>query len=246
MPHTYIKSVPSAWDWRDVKGINYVSPVRNQGGCGSCYCFGATAMLEARTRILSNNTDQVVLAPQSIVSCSEYSQGCAGGFEYLVGKYAEDFYLVEEQCFPYTGENTPCSQRCTDPSQRRTATNYYYVGGYYGACEADMMMKEIYENGPVSVSFEVYGDFMGYSSGVYIHQNTSAATQINPWQIVNHAVCIVGWGVDNSTATELPYWIVKNSWGDGWGNEGYFWILRGSNECSIETMAVAATPVLVK
>ena len=73
------KSLPDEFDWRNVDGKNYVSPVRNQGNCGSCYAFGTLAMFEARVRILSNNTKTPVFSTQDIVSCSEYAQGCEGG-----------------------------------------------------------------------------------------------------------------------------------------------------------------------
>ena len=73
------KSLPDEFDWRNVDGKNYVSPVRDQAKCGSCYAFGTLGMLEARVRILSNDTKAPVFSTQDIVSCSEYSQGCKGG-----------------------------------------------------------------------------------------------------------------------------------------------------------------------
>lgn len=83
------KSLPEEFDWRNVDGKNFVSPIRNQGSCGSCYAFGTLGMFEARVRILSNNTKTPVFSTQDIVSCSEYSQGCEGGtflLLYLVTK----------------------------------------------------------------------------------------------------------------------------------------------------------------
>ena len=93
--------LPDSFDWRDRDGENFVSPIRNQAQCGSCYAFASMAMMESRLRILTNNSLQVVLSPQDVVGCSEYSQGCEGGFPYLIaGKYAQDFGAVEESCFP--------------------------------------------------------------------------------------------------------------------------------------------------
>jgi cathepsin C len=85
-------------------------------------------MHEARLRIKTNNTRNAVYSPQDVVECSRYSQGCDGGFPYLVaGKYTEDYGVVEESCSPYKGKNGKCS---TDPScKRQYATNYKYVGG---------------------------------------------------------------------------------------------------------------------
>ncbi len=75
---------PESFDWRNVNGTNYVSPVRNQGKCGSCYAFSSMAMLESRIRVLTNNRKKPVLSTQNIVSCSNYSQGCEGGKIFLM------------------------------------------------------------------------------------------------------------------------------------------------------------------
>ena len=96
-PKKHASEIPSYFDWRNVSGQNFVSPVRDQGTCGSCYAFGSAAMMEARIRIATNNQKQPVLSTQDIVSCSNYAQGCEGGFPYLIaGKYGRDFGLVEE------------------------------------------------------------------------------------------------------------------------------------------------------
>ena len=70
-----ILNLPESWDWRNVQGVNYVSPVRNQESCGSCYSFASMGMLEARIRILTNNSQTPILSPQEVVSCSPYAQG---------------------------------------------------------------------------------------------------------------------------------------------------------------------------
>uniref|UniRef100_UPI00358F3F4E dipeptidyl peptidase 1-like n=1 Tax=Myxine glutinosa TaxID=7769 RepID=UPI00358F3F4E len=230
-------SLPDTWDWRDVNGVNFVSPVRDQGGCGSCYAFGSTAMLESRIRIITNNTQQPILSPQHIVSCSPYSQGCEGGFPYLVaGKYAQDFGILEEANYPYQGVDAPCEDQ---PHARYFSSHYQYIGGFYGACNEPLMRLELVNNGPVAVSFEVYDDFRYYSGGVYKH--TGLHDSFNPFEITNHVVLVVGYGHD--TTSGLDFWIVKNSWGDDWGEDGYFRIRRGNDECSIESIAVAATPI---
>lgn len=82
-------------------------------------------------------------------------------------------------------------------------------------------------NGPVECAFTVYEDFLTYKSGVYVHKTGAA--------LGGHAVKMLGWGVDNNT----PYWLIANSWNSDWGNKGYFEILRGSNECGIESEIVA-------
>lgn len=232
-------ALPTEWDWRNVNGVNYVPAVRNQAGCGSCYAFASAAMNEARLRVLSNNTIQLSFSTQDVVDCSRYSQGCDGGFPYLIGgKYAEDYGLVEDSCNPYAGVT---HDHCTTPvtCKRHYSTNYQYVGGYYGACNEELMKLELVTGGPLAVSFEVYNDFLAYRGGVYHH--TGLRSKFNPFQITNHAVLLVGYGVDKTSGEK--FWTIKNSWGTGWGEEGFFRIRRGVNECAVESIAVRSDPI---
>jgi cathepsin C len=153
-----ISSLSRNWDWRNISGQNFVEPMRDQLTCGSCYAFAGTSMLAERIRILTGNAITPVLSPQDIVSCSPYSQGCDGGFAYLVSKYGEDFGIALEQCFPYQSgvlTNVSCAGRCSDPKQIVHVTRFEYVGGYFGACSEAAMMQEIYSHGPVAVGIEV-------------------------------------------------------------------------------------------
>mmetsp|Transcript_48380 Transcript_48380/g.125462 ORF Transcript_48380/g.125462 Transcript_48380/m.125462 type:complete len:101 (+) Transcript_48380:1301-1603(+) len=97
------------------------------------------------------------------------------------------------------------------------------------------MMRELVSNGPIAVGFEVYDDFMTYTGGVYKHEASTDWTTTG-FVPTNHAVLIVGYGEENGE----KYWLVKNSWGRHFGLTGYFKILRGVDECGIESMAVAA------
>jgi len=235
--------LPLSWDWRNVQGVNFVSDVRNQGGCGSCYAFSSLGMLEARVKILTNNTASPVFSTQDIVSCSLLSQGCEGGFPYLVaGRYAKDYGVVAEDCNPYVGKDGACS---TKTCLKHYTASYRYVGGYYGGCTEQQMMKALVENGPMSVSFEVYDDFMMYKSGVYHHtgalKSKQSGASFDPFELTNHAVLLVGYGHDQQIAED--YWIVKNSWGTEWGEGGYFRIRRGVDECAVESIAVEAFPI---
>ena len=152
--------LPSHWDWRNVDGVSYMGPVRTQGSCGSCYAMATVAMLEARARVASANLEQPLLSVQDVVSCSPYSQGCDGGFPYLVGKYLHDYGVVSEECFPYEATEgarqgrSPCSRRCAAPRRRWHAANYRYVGGRYGSCNEAEMMREVYTHGPIVIGFE--------------------------------------------------------------------------------------------
>lgn len=164
--------------------------------------------------------------------------GCEGGFPYLIaGKYAQDFGLVEEDCFPYTGTDSPCKLK--EGCFRYYSSEYHYVGGFYGGCNEALMKLELVQRGPMAVAFEVYNDFLHYRQGVYHH--TGLRDPFNPFELTNHAVLLVGYGTD--AASGLDYWIVKNSWGTSWGEDGYFRIRRGTDECAIESIALAATPI---
>jgi len=236
-------SLPVSFDWRNVSGVSFLSPIRNQASCGSCYAFASMGMNEARLRIRTLNTDQTIFSPQDIVECSEYSQGCDGGFPYLIsGKYAEDFGLVEEKCNPYKGIDGTChtNQSCT----RHYSTRYHYVGGFYGACNQELMKIELVKNGPLVVAFEVYDDFLSYQGGIYHHTflKDEKNFKFDPFQLTNHAVLLVGYGTDQQSGQD--YWIVKNSWGTSWGENGFFRIRRGNDECAIESIAVGSDIVV--
>ena len=88
------------------------------------------------------------------------------GFPYLISKYAKDFGLVDEDCFPYEGKEVQCKEkRCS----RQFGTGYHYIGGFYGGCNEELMRIELVKNGPIAVSFEVYDDFRYYKGGIYHH-----------------------------------------------------------------------------
>lgn len=106
-------------------------------------------------------------------------------------------------------------------------------------CNEELMKINLVKNGPMAVSFEVYNDFFHYKGGVYVH--TGLQEKFNPFEITNHAVLLVGYGVD--AATGVKFWTVKNSWGTQWGEDGYFRIRRGTDECAIESIAVQSFPL---
>lgn len=240
-------NLPKSFDWRNVDGVNYVSPIRNQGHCGSCYAFASMAMLEARMRILTNNTQTPVFSTQDVVACSRYSQGCDGGFAYLIaGKYAQDFGVVEEECYPYIGKNQDKCEPQLSNCQRTHVAKYEYVGGYYGGCSEEKMMQELIANGPLAVAIEVYPDFQQYKSGIYHHVKSLKSTWLggyNPFELTNHAVLVVGYGEEPTNSGVEKYWIVKNSWGESWGENGFVRVRKGTDEIAIESLAQQSTPI---
>jgi len=260
-----VAGIPSSLDWRNNNGQNYVTPVKRQDdrgngyGCGSCYAVAVLGVFESRIRIKSNNKYQPHLAIQDIVSCSPYSQGCDGGFPYLVGKHLEDFGVTEEGCMPYDlatyyqtspsisdyllGDDATCNKanKCNNyNSQRWFGTNYHYIGGYYGACSESEMLKEV-QNGPLTIGFWASQDLMYYRSGIWHHVNAPEITKHNgkrEWEKTNHAVVLVGYGEEGGK----KYWIAKNSWGQNWGENGYFRVSRGSDEGGFESMSSTLDP----
>merc|ERR1712127_220434 len=248
------KQLPTQMDWRNVDGVNYVGTVDDQGGCGSCYSFASMGLLESRVRIETNMQQQPKYSEQEMITCGKdktYNQGCIGGFAYQnAGRYASTFGVVDESCAPYNPSDRTCPD--TTGCQRTYASfDYAYLGGYYGATTTDggaAMMTELATNGPIAIGFMVLDDFSAYSGGVYV--NTASVSAWNPFVAVNHAVLMVGYGTCDGVNTPdcgnapdgTPFWIVKNSWGSGWGLSGYFLILRGVDEVGCESVPFVAHP----
>lgn len=105
------------------------------------------------------------------------------------------------------------------------------------------MKLHLVKNGPLAIAFEVYNDFFWYQSGIYHH--TGLMGKYSPFELVNHEVLLVGYGTDMSDPRNpQDYWIVKNSWGTGWGEDGYFRIRRGNDECGVESLVAESFPVM--
>jgi cathepsin C len=253
-----ISNLPKVMDWRNKDGQNYVGPVINQGACGSCYAVAVTDMINSRVRIRTKNRKQGALSVQKVLSCSEYSQGCKGGFPFLVAKYAQDFGMSQLSDSRYVGKRGVQCPKKTHIKAR--TTSYGYVGGYYGACNYKKMMHEIHKNGPIVVGFNTEAGLWHYDSGVYEEESSMSFIESaegeakkqawggpwigkrmhNHWQKTTHAVLVVGWGENRDQG---KYWIVKNSWGPNWGEKGYFRTKRGVDSVAMESMAVHAEPV---
>merc|ERR1712072_313112 len=229
-----ISKLPKQFDWRNVDGENYIGHVENQGFCGSCYAHASMDALASRVRIKTKNKVKPAYSVDNILSCSEYSQGCAGGYGYLVGKYAQDFGVQTKQ--------SKAARDCKAKTAAARADDYYYVGGFYGGSNYKSMMHDIHKRGPVVVGFSISGWVYHYSSGVFLDETMREEAgkkpkvrTVNPWQHTEHAVIVVGWGEDEKLG---KHWIVKNSWGAGWGENGYFRIERGVNAQAIESKPV--------
>jgi len=206
-----------------------VHAVLDQGQCGSCWAFGATETLSDRFCIESNGKINVVLSPESLVSCDwEGNFGCNGGIPELAWEYMEWSGVLTLSCFPYTaggGTAPPCASSCANSSEpyKSYYAREFSVTGLWTAWE---IQNSIFNDGPVEGTMDVYSDFVEYQSGVYVQ--ASNATMLG-----GHAIKMVGWGHD--AASGLDYWICQNSWGPDWGLNGFFWIQRGVDMCGIDS-----------
>jgi|Transcript_112411 cathepsin C len=239
------KTLPKEFDWRKARGgRNFLEPVMDQADCGSCYAVSTMRMLTARHKIETNNTNAEPWSISFPLHCGEYTQGCKGGYGFLVSKWSEDVGLIPASCSPYNTSGT-CHSTC-DPKtmkKRYRAANHHLVGGFYGNSSSVPMMLELFNNGPLVVSFEPTDDFMMYSGGIFSQLEVSVPTPLvkhnSEWQKVDHAVLLIGWGEENGQ----KYWMVQNSWGADWGEGGYFRIARGINDSGVESQAEGAEVV---
>ncbi|GKT36169.1 uncharacterized protein NAEGRDRAFT_32592, partial [Aduncisulcus paluster] len=195
---------------------------------------GANEALSDRFCISSGGDINVTLSPEYSVSCDTGNDGCDGGYLDVAWDFFKTTGTVLDECFPYPAETyllgivPACPTTCTDGS----SLVHYKSTETFAVTGVDNIMAEIYNNGPVEVSFNVYYDFEVYTSGIYEHT-------WGPY-MGGHAVKAVGWGVEDGT----DYWIIANSGGADWGEDGYFRIVKGVNECGIEGNVTAGTPDL--
>jgi len=216
---------PASFSWQNVAGHNYITPVRDQGGCGSCVAFGSTATVEGTLRVLRDDPDlNVDLSEADLFYCIAASQGrnCANGWwvpPALDGYKTEG--VPDEACFPYTAGNQPCN-RCGDWAGRVTR-----VPGWHQITDHNQMKAWLSTRGPLATCFTVYQDFYSYVSGVYHH--------VTGGVVGGHCVCVIGY--DDAG----QFWICKNSWGAGWGEGGFFCI--GYGECGIDATMWAVDAV---
>lgn len=217
--------IPGEFDARK-KWSGLIHPIRDQQRCGSCWAVSASEVLSDRTAIATGKASPV-LSAEDLVSCDKSDEGCNGGELPHAWKYLVSTGIVTDSCLPYTsgdGKVPKCATKCVDSESftRTKAQDSYAING------ASNMLKDIMTNGPIQVGFMVYSSFMSYSHGVY-HKLRSEKKPEG-----GHAVKILGWGRAGKKKT--AYWLVANSWGPKWGEEGFFRILRSKDECGIQSM----------
>ncbi len=214
MDITPTRDLPASFDWRDQDGC---TPVRNQGGCGSCWAFSTVGALECNIKIRDGVSED--LSEQYLVSCNSNGWGCDGGW------LAHDYFewksdacggvgAVLEADFPYVAYDLPCGCPYNHPY---TIESWAFIGPQWGTPSVGAMKQAIMDYGPISICVSVNSAFQAYGGGVFGGCNNGD---------INHAVVLVGW--DDAQGSD-GVWFLRNSWSDGWGEGGY---MRIPYECS--------------
>ncbi|XP_053575859.1 uncharacterized protein LOC128665145 [Bombina bombina] len=208
-------NIPDEVDWRKTKCM---TPVKNQGDfCGSCWAFATIGVIESRYCI---KTDELLeLSEQQLVDCDTNDNGCCGGHPVLALDYVAHFGIMKSKDYEYANKNLECSFNDKE-ALKLNLTKYYILPGEQN------IAASVANDGPVSVGFAADEDFMFYSEGIFDGYCAPYA---------NHAIIIVGYGTKEGEDEDdnEDYWIIKNSWGDMWGENGYAKIKRNVNMCEI-------------
>ncbi len=226
-------NLPAAFDWRSQGAL---TPIRDQGQCGSCWAFATVAPLESA--ILRSSGTTTNLSEQYLVSCNTDGWDCGGGW------WAHDYHewkkpasepeagAVLESAKPYVASNAPCGGPYEHPYK---IDDWNFVDRWVNIPSPVAIKQAIYSHGPVAVTIYAGSAFGGYGGGVF---------QTDEYSTVNHGVVLVGW--DDTQGTN-GVWILRNSWGTGWGESGYMRIGYGTSQVGSSANYVlytACTPPL--
>ncbi|XP_040269747.1 zingipain-2-like [Bufo bufo] len=206
--------IPESMDWRE---SNCVGPVKNQGLCGSCWAFATVGVFETHYCLKAKKL--VEFSEQQLVDCDGDNDGCCGGFPDTAMAYVASHGMMSAEDYEYSGKKSNCLFD-SDDAVFLNVTTYYTLPG-----EQNMAMS-VATNGPIAVGIDASDDFSLYCSGIFDGKCTKKP---------NHAVIIVGYGTEHDAESDedIDYWIVRNSWGEDWGNDGYVKMRRNVNLCGI-------------
>ena len=245
--YTYdYESVPDEKMWNNVDGTNYLTVIHNQHlpqYCGSCWAQAVSSSLSDRIKIMRKGAwPDINIAPQVFVSCSMEDNGCHGGDLMTAFKYGNENELTDETCSIYHGRGHDNGYECSPVVKCRNCNphedcfipdeyNVYKVAKYGRVSGEKDMMAEIAKNGPIACAIDATDElYYNYTGGIF-EDKTGA-------QSLNHGISVVGYGVEDG----VKYWHVRNSWGEPWGENGYFRVVRGTNNIGIESDCAFGIP----
>jgi len=214
---------PSSFDWRTKKGI---TAIKDQGQCGSCWAFSCTESIESVYIIKGGKAGQVPLAPQQIVDCDKGDGGCNGGDLPTCYAYVKSAGGLETEAqYPYRARDQAC--KAVKSNEQDPITGFHYVIPE-GSSDENAMASYLAANSPMSIIVDA-SSWSSYSGGVL------SADQCG--QDLDHAVQAIGYnGLDSN-----GYWIVRNSWGADWGEQGYIRLQMASNTCGLTSEVTVPT-----
>lgn len=240
LARVFTEKLPKKFDWRNIYGINFITPVKDQGKCGACTAFAYVALCEAVLNIKAGQPLKDNDLSEAWVMFTLGSGDCRfRGVPMWLFNGIMNFGIVDEECFPYdgaiNGTNLPRFGFCSDfykRIKRFTPGEHIYTNLGGKQLHAQMIKYWLVNYGPVvSVNMLVYPSFLNYTGGIYEHQPGEHIYLKMPL----HSVLIVGYN-DNEN-----YWICKNSFGRNWGEDGYFRIKYG--ECMVERVVAVIHPL---
>jgi cathepsin F len=213
--------VPTNFDWRD---HGAVTPVKDQGECGSCWTFSTTGNIEGINAIKKGVITQ--LSESQILDCDNVNEGCYGGWMHQAMIYVKDNGIESEIDYPYVPLQGNCKHDKSKVAVR--IDGYKFITNNRRPRNEDEIKAILYQNGPLSVAVDA-GSFQFYTGGIFDLECSKI--------LLNHAVLIVGYG---ETSKGTKFWVIKNSWGSLWGEHGYIRLIRGKGKCGVNTYVVTA------
>ncbi|EFO21301.2 ctsf protein [Loa loa] len=212
-------NLPEQFDWR-TKGV--VTPVKNQGSCGSCWAFSVTGNIEGLWAIKTGKL--ISLSEQELIDCDRIDKGCNGGLPINAFREIQRMGGLEpEDQYPYKARNGTCHLI-------RSAIAVTIDDAVEIPRNETVMKAWIVQRGPLSVGIDA--KLLAYYKSGILHPSRSRC----PPSGIDHGVLITGYGVENG----LPYWTIKNSWGDQWGEDGYFRLMLGKDVCGVSDLVSSA------